>query len=219
MPTYLQLPPQQGGTRFGPFPAGVIQLGTDPNHCQISLAATPGIAPIHVMISPMGGGRFNVQPIQQGLELHLIQRGQTQLWPIQGPTTATQGDAVVIGGAGGPTFTLQWEDPVVAAGPVARGPTGAAPGIAPGSGGFGGPRGRSNNLASGIGAEMQRQAFARVLGRAGPLRDIYHMMYRLRSGALTNPRVIVGVIGTMAAGFVAVATSCAGLVGAILFGG
>ena len=89
MPTYLQLSAEQGGTRFGPFPGGVIQLGSSSGECQIVLAPQAGIAGVHAMITAMGDGQFTVQPTQQGLGLYLIQRGQTHHWPIEAPMTAT----------------------------------------------------------------------------------------------------------------------------------
>lgn len=207
MPTFLQLAPEQGGTRFGPFPAGVVQLGTDANHCQLTLAATPGIAPVHASITAMGGGRFTVQPTQQGLGLFLIQRGQTHSWPIEAPVTASHGDKLVIGSAAGPSFELQWEEAVVAAGPTAV----AAP--------RGLPRPPGNSMASGVAGELQRQAMAKVLGRAGPLRDLYHLSYRLRSGSLSNPRILVSILGTVVVGFMTLATGCAGVAAKLMLGG
>ncbi|TNE88266.1 MAG: hypothetical protein EP330_15190 [Deltaproteobacteria bacterium] len=212
MPTYLQLSPQQGGTRFGPFPAGIVQLGTDSSHCQLVLSPMPGLAPVHASITSMGGGRFTVQPVQQGLQLFLVQRGQTHLWPVEAPVTASQGDRVIVGGPTGPSFELQWQDDVPrAAGPIASGPMAGMGGAALGGAVGGG-------LASGVASEMQRQAMSRMLRNAGPFRDLYHLYYRYRSGALRNPRVIVGILGTLFAGFVTLATGCSGLVAAVLFG-
>lgn len=199
MPTYLQLAPEQGGTRFGPFPGGVIQIGSASDHCQITLS-TPGIAPVHAMISVMGGGRFTVQPTQQGLGLSLIQRGQTQLWPIEAPVTANVGDRVIIGDANGASFELQWEENA-AAGPTA----GRIPSLGSGFG-------------TGIAAELQRQAFAKSLAKAGPMRDLYHLYQRAQSGALSNPRVIVSILGTVAVGSFAAVTGCLGLLTALFFG-
>ena len=51
---------------------------------------------------------------------------------------------------------------------------------------FGPPRG------SGIGAEVQRQAQARML-RKSPYREIYAVWTRMRSGAFTSPRALVSI--------------------------
>ncbi|MCO4744572.1 MAG: hypothetical protein KC912_07285 [Proteobacteria bacterium] len=202
MPTFLQLAPEQGGTRFGPFPSGVIQLGSAARTCQIVLN-TPGVAPVHAMITAMGGGSFTVQPTQQGLGLFLMQRGQTHLWPVEAPITASAGDRIFIGSPEGAAFDLQWQEDAPAA--IASGPTSHAP--RPG-----------NSMGSGIAAELQRQAFSKTLAKAGPLREIYHLYYRARSGALSNPRVLLSILGSVAVGLMTLATGCAGLLTALFFG-
>ena len=201
MPTYLQLPQNQGGTRFGPFPGGVVQLGTAQGQCQVVLAPGPGLAPVHAQILDLGTGKFTVQPVQADAPLFLVQRGQTQLWPVNAPVTASAGDTVILGGPNGPRFQLQWEAGA-AGGQGVQGPTAGAAGAAMGAG-----------LAGGIARELKRQAFARQLAKAGPLRDAYHFVYRLRSGALTNPRVLIGLLGTVAGVLFMLGTSCLGFLG------
>ena len=202
MPAYLQLPVVQGGTRFGPFDGGVVQIGSSNNHCQVILS-TPGIDPVHAMVVLMGDGSFTVQPSRPGIALELVRRGQTQRWPVEAPTTAQSGDQLMVGAAG-ITFTLQWENTATAA---ASKPKNSGPGMLNRGG---------KPLSAGIANEMQRQAMAKMLGRPGPMRDLYHAYNRFRSGAMNNPRFIVSLVLSVLAGGLTVATGCLGLMAAVV---
>ena len=88
MPTYLHLAPQQGGTRFGPFSKGVIQLGSDPTRCQIVLDAGLGIFAVHCLIQDGGNGTYSVMPTQANLKLWLLPSGEHEPQQITGACKA-----------------------------------------------------------------------------------------------------------------------------------
>ena len=48
--TFLQLSPEFGGTRFGPFEVVEIRLGSDPDQNDITLPETLGVAEQHVKV-------------------------------------------------------------------------------------------------------------------------------------------------------------------------
>jgi hypothetical protein len=200
--TWLQLPPEMGGNRFGPFRGGLVQIGSDPGQCQIVLGAQMGIAPVHVTLAIQGPGSYLVQPVQRGFGLFLIRAGTGQLVPVPAAAPAGAGDTLVVGSPAGPRFTLFHEDNV-ARGAVGRGAAAAA-GAGLGAG-----------LGGAVARELWRQQQARWMMRNPVFREISHLQYRLRSGALTNPRVIislaVGVIGLVVAG----GTTCLGALGVV----
>lgn len=201
--TYFDLPPEMGGTQFGPFAGGAVQIGTDPSQCQILLNQAPGIAPVHVIVTDQSNGTYLVAPVQRGFGLFLSKNnGHPQ--PVGGATIASPGDAVVIGQPHGPRFIIRRDERAatrVGAGNLA-------------SGAAGGVGGKVLN-------ELWRQQKAQLMYRNPLFREFSRLSFRYRTGALSNPRVLVGLIGGAVAMVGAGIASCGGLVVAIqqgLFG-
>lgn len=198
--TFLHLPPEMGGTRFGPFKSGtVVQIGTD-QKCQIVLAATPGIAPVHVTITEHGDG-YAISPVQRGFGLFMLQAGGGQVYPIASAVQGHAGDTIMLGSPGGPRFMISREETAVKGGGYA-GPR--APG---GRGGYAG-----GGMAGGVANELWRQTMARMMMRSPLYRTWYTLSFRYRTGSLNNPRVIVGVITALVAMVGAGTVSCGGII-------
>jgi len=189
--TYFQLPPEMGATRFGPF-SGAVQIGTDAAKCQIVLAQSMGIAPVHVTIAEQGD-QYVVAPAQKGFGLFMIKAGTQNLTPVPSTVMASAGDTVVVGPPTGPRFIIQREE----------GPARGAP-----AGGGGGQRG----MGSGIANELWRVQMARLMARNRYFRDFSQLWYRYRTGALTNPRVLVGLIGGAGAFLAVIIAACGGMI-------
>lgn len=222
MPTFLQLAPEQGGNRFGPFAPGAIQLGSDPKRCQIALGVA-GIAPVHATIMDHGNGTFTVAPTQRGLALLVVQNGAFRT--CDGPVNCKSGDQVLVGGHTGAKFTLVFEmgrgggrsmasaGAPMASGPIA-GPTQSAGG---GVGGMFGSSsaGRRYERQGGFGNAMvneaKRQVMAKALARMG-LGEFYTMWYRWQSGSLLNPRFVISALSGLIVVFGGALVSCMGLV-------
>ncbi len=196
--TWLQLPPQMGGTRFGPFRDGIVQIGSDGSQCQIVLPPHFGIAPVHVTMAIQGPGSYIVQPVQRGFGLFVMKAGGS-MFPISAAVQAGAGDTLVLGSPTGPRFTVFYEQ---SAAPGSRPTTGAT---RPGVGGR-------------MAGELMRQQKARWMMRNPLYREFVNLQYRFRSGALQNPRVLVG-LGMGAAGLViSMGTACLGGLGVLLKG-
>lgn len=197
--TYLDLPPNMGGTQFGPF-QGVIQIGSDPQQCQIVLNQQMGIAPVHVTVADQGNGQYMVAPAQRGFGLFLARGGGQNVQPIGGATQAAPGDAIILGNPGGPRFTLRREEGPGKGAPVAG-------------------QGRSRpGMGEQIMNEAWRQGTARLMMRNRWFREIYQTWYRYRTGALSNPRVIVGLVSSIVVMLLAGVASCGGVIAAIEHG-
>jgi len=190
--TFLQLAQHQGGQRFGPFQGGMIQIGSHPASCQVVINS-PGVTSVHAQVIDNNDGKYTVQPCDRSSPVWLMQAGNPQLWPVQGPVIAGPGDSIILGSEQGPSFLISTQNAAAAQ---------AAKGAA-------GPLG--NNFGGRMGKEIKRQAFAKLMHRNPMFRDAYNMWYRATTGGLSNPRVIVGLAGTIfsviGAGFI----GCAGL--------
>lgn len=200
--TFLQLPPELGGLKFGPFP-GAVTLGSDAKRCQVVLDPSHGVYPVHVSLVPMGGGSFTIAPSTRDGKVFLVPYGQVHVWPVIGPVQARVGDLLVVGTPHGPRFQILDEAPL-AAPPAAELVRSAASGEA----GF--VRGVNSAVegilrpaTTGVAGEVKRRAGAAAIAAGGPLRDLYVAWSRLRTGFFANPYwivvvlfAIVGVIGT-----------------------
>ena len=64
--------------------------------------------------------------------------------------------------------------------------------------------------------EMSRQAHAKMMHRNRFYRDAYNFYYRFKTGSLSNPRVLVGLMGSIIGGIGFLFMSCAGGVLALI---
>ena len=214
---FLQLPPEMGGARFGPFPGRCV-LGSDPKRAQIVLDPSLGVFPVHATVTRTGPTQFTVVPANRECKLFLTPNNQSHTWPIGTPVQANAGDLLIIGTPAGPRFQLQSDQPITsapAAGPnaaqalqTARA-TGGEAGLIAGVSQF--MDGMLRPAGSGIRGEINRQIVARSLARAGPLRSAYVVWTKVRSGAMFSPYVIVG-IGIALVGMIGTGSmSCSGI--------
>lgn len=190
MSFFLDLAPEYGGTRFGPFAQGAT-LGSDPARCHITLPAELGIRPVHAWIVPAGSG-LTLQVGEVGAAVFVLSAGRPA--PVRGSTAIGPGDALLLGGPSGVRFTLQ------SAGQAPR------PAARPQTGRRGPP------TAAAMAAEAKRQAGVAVMTTKGGA-SAGHFLHRLQSGAFTNPRYVVGAI--VAIGGV-LFTGCSGLLALIM---
>ena len=214
--TFLQLPPELGGLRFGPFESW-IQIGSDPKRNQIVLDPAHGVYPAHCAIGPMPDGRYSVAPASPECKVFILPAGQQQMWPVTSPVQASAGDMVVFGTPSGPRFHILREGPVGQA-PTAREivqtarQTGGERGFIQGVTGLASSLTKpASDKSSGISREIQRRSQASMLASNGPFRMLYVLSTRFRQGQLFSPYMIVGmgiaIIGTLGTGSV----TCSGV--------
>jgi hypothetical protein len=208
--TFLALPADLGGTTFGPFTDGTVTVGTDPDRCQLVLNADTGLQPVHAWISPTGHC-WTVQPASRGAAVFL-RRGVT-VAAVTAPVQAFPGDVICLGRDDGVRFILQGNPMREAPSPpIATGPTGAGPTpVLDSPASSDAPRAgrRRAPTAQQMQEEVKRQAGVAMFSN-GPLAFINQVVFRGRSGALLQPRYIVGAVVAVGMFFM---SSCAGLLG------
>jgi hypothetical protein len=185
----LTLSPTWGGTTFGPFAEGSIQLGSDGQRCQITLGSELGVHPVHAVVWPGPSGTYGLQQGAQGAQVFLYKAGNDRPFLVTSPVEANAGDSFSLVSAEGPRFEIGI--PVIQAG-AQPGHNIGTPGMLPSS--------------SAMGREVQRQ-IASKLG-AGPLAGFNQFFHKVKSGQLMQPRYIL-------AGVVAVVMGCVGIIGAV----
>lgn len=190
--TLLVLPADMGGTAFGPFGPGHVAMGSDPAQCHIALAPTLGLAPVHAWITLTADGQRWVQPAQQGAAVYLQRSGRGTAAPVLQALALQPGDVVALGHPQGVRFEVQEH---VAAPPPAAGRTSPRLG------------GRQAPTAQQLGQEVQRQAMSRAMTHGG-VSQAAQVLHRARSGALLQPRYIIGALIALLG---VAATGCAGL--------
>jgi hypothetical protein len=202
-----------GALRFGPFP-GPVFFGSDAKRCQIVLDPSHGVFPVHASLAPIGPQKYSVSSLTPDGKVFLIPYGQVHVWPVNGAVEAKVGDLVVLGTPHGPRFQIQDGAPLGAA-PTAQQivanarATGGEAGLVQGMNQFIGDV--FNPAAKGLGTEARRRAESAALAGSGPLKAVYDLWFRFKTGVLTNPYVLVallfGVIGIIGTGSV----SCTGI--------
>jgi hypothetical protein len=107
--TYLELAPEFGGTRFGPFKNLEIRLGSDPDSNDIVLPESLGVLPNHVKLISQGDGSFIVAPIERTAGVFTFRSGGspkqvTSPIAIQGGHDPMTADAFALVSQEGPRF-------------------------------------------------------------------------------------------------------------------
>jgi hypothetical protein len=193
LPIYLQLAPEMGGTRFGPFTAR-IDIGSDERRCQLVLPSNLGIFPVHAVAIQVEPGVLGVQPAGQGCQLFVTPNGQAQAWPVTSPVQMRPGDQLTLGTPAGPRFTMMAD----------TGAADSAHKVMADARAHGSEAGMIYALsrltdrlfgapsAGGVAGEIQRRGQAEML-RTSPWREMYAIQTRLKSGVFTSPRALVSI--------------------------
>jgi hypothetical protein len=195
MATYLQLPVDMGGTRFGPF-QGVVYIGSDPSRCQIVLDAKLGVFAVHCVLTETGPGAYTASATQRGLKLFLIQKGEKKPWPIEQPVQAKPGDQIVLASETGPRFVIEH----------VPGQSLATPGGPQAAGGA-----DSSNLGSGIANEMSRRMQAQLIAKNPVFRTLYQLKAKFKPGFWKSPYFIVSTLGAVGAALLGGVATCSGV--------
>jgi len=107
--TFLELAPEFGGTRFGPFKAMEVRLGSDPGSNDIVLPENLGVLPNHVKLLAQGDGSFIVAPVERTAGVFSYRGGGsakqvTSPIAIQGGSDTFTADSFALVTPEGPRF-------------------------------------------------------------------------------------------------------------------
>lgn len=180
--TFLQLAPEFGGTKFGPFESAEIRLGSDPGSNDITLPETLGVASEHVKLLRQQDNSFIVAPVDRAAPVFHYRAGVARPKQVTAPLAVQGGDSFSLVTPEGPRFIIVVEsDPraIKAAAEEASGPDWAKR-LQPSAG----------KVGRGLMAEIKRRGFAAVLttrlGNTGS--KVWTM---IRTGSIFSPVYIV----------------------------
>jgi hypothetical protein len=185
-----------------------VSLGSDPQQCHVVLPAELGVYPVHLWVSPGEDGTFVLQPADTRAPVFSHAMGTPM--PVEGAARLNSGQAFSLVAPDGPKFILEFAP----TGAKAQAQSGHGVQQAAQSQGGGQPAGRGRAKggrrlpsAGDFAREAKRQAGVSIMTQ-GPLAQFSHLFYRLRSGALLQPRyIIAGLVGLGGIFF----TACSGL--------
>ena len=198
MPAFISLTRQFGGTRFGPFDGPYVALGSDAQQCHIVLPRELGVFPIHCWVTIDPGGGFVVQPAQQGAYVYSHAQGAPA--GISSAERLASGQHFSLVSPDGPCFLLEGAAAMATPG-LGRAQQGQGGRTVPGR-----RSGRGMPTAGDMLQEVRRQAGVHLM--TGPLAQFSHLFHRARSGALFQPRYIIGAVIALCG---AIVTGCSGL--------
>lgn len=198
--TFLQLAPEFGGTKFGPFDHVEIRLGSDPSNSDITLPPTLGVADQHVKLIKQQDESFILAPVDRTAAVFHFRAGSGRPKQVLAPTAVANGDSFALVTQEGPRFFILLEkDPRAVAKALEES---EGPGWRPKM-----PNVGSNRFARGIWREIKRRGFAAVFTtRLGNMAMRMNMM--IRSGAIFSPIYMVGGILMISGWLFAGGTSC-----------
>lgn len=186
----LALGPEYGGTVFGPFQTGTVVLGSEPSQCTITLHESLGVRSTHAQLIVQPNGECILQPIDvAGPVFIFTNKGPERL---RGAARLNQGDSFALVAQDGVRFTVGVVQQVITATPAAARPVGA---------------GRLSAPALVNEAKRQLEAKAQTVAPVAAARKVG---YQAKSGALFQPRNVIGAVFII--GFMLV-MSCGSLVG------
>lgn len=184
--TFLQLAPEFGGTRFGPFDQVEIRLGSDPSNSDITLPETLGVAPQHLKLLKQQDDSYILAPVDRTAAVYHFRAGSPRPKQVLAPTAIANGDAFAMVTPEGPRFAVMVEKDarqIAKAAQDAQGPR------------FGLPANfnANNRWTRGLWNEVKRRGFAAVFTtRLGNMFMRASMM--VRSGQIFSPIYVVSGI-------------------------
>jgi hypothetical protein len=107
MAVYLELAPEFGGTRFGPFEAAEVKLGSQDDKNDIVLAPTLGVAEAHVKVLRQANDDLILAPVDRAAGVYLFPKGQSRARQVTTPTSIRSGDSFALVTPEGPKFKVE----------------------------------------------------------------------------------------------------------------
>jgi hypothetical protein len=189
--TFLQLTPEFGGTRFGPFPGPEIRLGSDPSKNDITLPEALGVLPEHVKILIQSDGSYIVAPTERTAAVHVFRGGQRPRH-IATATALAAGDSFALVTADGPRFVVVAEEPPR---PEKKKQTAMS---------------KMVPSKEGLWAELKRLGFAMFFrNRIG--NTIQRVWMLVKTGTIFTPRYIIAFLMMGTGAFTAIAAAIGGI--------
>ncbi len=108
---YLQLAPEFGGTKFGPFEGAEIRLGCDPSRNDIVLPETLGVLPEHVKILKQSNDNYVIAPTERTAAVFVYRVDGRPPKQVVTPVAVGPGDGFALVTAEGPRFFIIVEMP------------------------------------------------------------------------------------------------------------
>ena len=186
----LGLDPQYGGTVFGPFQSTTIVLGSEPSQCTITLHEGMGVRSTHAQLIVQPDGVCVLQPTDIAGPVYIF--GPKGPERLRGAARLGHGESFALVASDGIRFTVGVVQQTFTATPASARPIGA---------------GRLSAPALVAEAKRQIDATAQTIG---PVATARKAGYRAKTGAMFQPRQLVGVVFIL--GFMAI-MSCGGMVG------
>lgn len=202
--TFLQLAAEFGGTKFGPFEAVEIRLGSDPGANDITLPETLGVAHQHVKLLRQQDNTFILAPVDRTAPVFHYRAGTARSKQVTAPMAVASGDSFALVTPEGPRFYIVVEsDPraIKAAAAEADGPNLAMlERLKP----------SADRMSRGIVNEIKRRGFAAVLTtRIG--NTAMRTWTMVKSGAIFSPVYIVSGMLMLSGWMFAGGTACSTL--------
>ncbi len=179
---YLDLSPEFGGTRFGPFEQLEVRLGSNGDRCHIVLPESLGVLNEHVRLIRQGQQNLILAPAERTATVFLFKQGGRRSTQLYTPTAVRPGDAFALVTPDGPKFILRMDElpeEVKAERAKAKNRSGV---------------GRGRLSAKSMAVETKRQVWTRILV-FGPMQMVQKIGTFVRSGAIYQPRnVFLGIM-------------------------
>ncbi|MCO4747507.1 MAG: hypothetical protein KC912_22090 [Proteobacteria bacterium] len=194
--TYLQLAPEFGSTKFGPFSGVEVRLGSDPSANDITLPEAYGVAPQHVKVLAQPDGSFIIAPTERSATVYAF-RGHGRPKQVTSPTAIASGDSFSLVTPEGPRFYVLFERPQDQKGDdLIQSPKDAISAA------------RDGLSAGSLMEEIKRIGFAKVV--TSSLGSMAQSAYTfISSGAFLKPRNIILGASVMSGWVMAGGASCA----------
>lgn len=174
---FLQLTPEFGGTKFGPFQGAEIRLGSEPGRNDIVLPEGLGVAPEHARLVKQPDESFILSPVERTAQIYLYRVDGRPPKPVQSPIAVVMGDGFSLVTQEGPRFVIVLEMEKRAAG-----------GDDKGGGALGKAKSKLN--AGTLAEEIKRQGLSRALA-TGAGQFLGNAVTFIKSGAFLRPRYII----------------------------
>ena len=186
---YLTLTPEFGGHRFGPFEGLEVRLGTDRDRCHIVISEGLGVVRDHCKVLRQGPNSLILTPAERTAAVWLWRATALRPTQVQTPTAVRPGDAFSLVTPEGPRFFIELAplppDVLAARKPATRGFRRLTP------------------------ARLIQEIYRFILARLytfNPIAIAARGWYFITSGAIFQPRILIGLVVagftmlTMAAG-------------------